>query len=143
MNGNSEPQEKPNIPPIIRRTHHGTWWILAAIFLVCLLTLELWRPGPKGAPTGPIAAAIEEDTSRIFPPQAYDLLQDDPPPAAVPELGLSKQDVINFREWLAAGAPRYWKGQNMFPSLNDEQWLIYRQRVIANTASLPAQLPKP
>ena len=53
-------------------------------------------------------------------------MKDDPPPEAIPELGLSKQDVINFREWLAAGSPRYWKGENMFPHLNDEQWLEYR-----------------
>jgi hypothetical protein len=137
---------KPAIPPIIpivRPAKRSTvaWWIGGAALLVCMLALALW-PAPQAqvapgsispadsASSTASADADGGDTSRIFPPQeGYDPMEDDPPPEAMPELGLSKQDVINFRQWLGAGSPRYWRGQNMFPALNDEQWLAYRRKV--------------
>lgn len=132
----SSAQTLPLITPIDRppATDKGRMTaFVAAGLAVCVygipFIVDLFRSSPSGSPSGhsttPVSVSEPESrqdkTSGLLPPlTGFDGNAE--PIEAVPELGMSAADVANFREWLAAGSPRYWKGKDKFPGMSNEQW---------------------
>lgn len=107
--------------------------ILVGGFVVCLIGLvviELLFGSPSSGSSSsytPTATprfegnSLQDKTPGLLPPLPnFDVNAE--PIQAIPELGMSRADVANFREWMAAGAPRYWKGKDQFPKMSKEQW---------------------
>lgn len=120
------------VPPAIsawaqrpkRKTPIAVFVVSGAV--VCLLgSLFLAAIVGSSPPSIPSDSRGERDAGLLPPLKNFDVNAE--PIEAVPALGMSREDVANFREWMAAGSPRYWKGKDQFPGMSQEQWEQWRK----------------
>jgi hypothetical protein len=101
------------------------------------------REYPVNVTTSPGIPATDDDLNRLTDPDVGYDAEKEPPAVAVEQFGWSKEDTAEFRLWMAAGLPRYWKGKNRFPALNDEQWSEFRRKFRINLAEKNRTNPPP
>jgi len=105
----------------------------AAVCFLGLFFLEVLigsRPPPSSSTYTPAprfeTESLGQRNDGLLPPlKDFDVNAE--PIEAVPELGMSKADVADFRKWMAAGAPRYWRGRDQFPEMSQEEWKQWRK----------------
>ena len=145
----------PKVPPLIgpmnKPAKRLSGWVICGIAFppVMMLLFGLWlafRPGATAqvnVNTSSGVAATDDDLNRLTNPDVGYDAEKEPPPGAVEQFGWSKEDTAEFRLWMAAGLPRYWKGKNRFPALNDEQWSELRRKFRINLAERNRTNPPP
>lgn len=118
-------------PPKIRRRPAAKNSIAVVICLIIATAIAGWFYAGFTGALGPIES--DPKSSAGYPPIVpapptpglYDGWGVDPTDP-IPELGLSREQIANSREWLAAGAPREWKGIDLGIGMTESEWKSFR-----------------